>query len=116
MGIFGHKANGPDRIGAGVERDISKMLRRDAEARRQLPSADSGTGANNLGLLLQRVSLSSVREIDELINELKMLRQQLQDDGERMARGIVGYASLSQTAMESTKFLADNLTQRRSEC
>jgi len=116
MGIFGQKANGLEKIGAGVERDIRKLISRDVvEARRHLPNNDSGTVVNNLGMLLQRVSLNSVYEIDDLIGKLKMLRQQLQDDGDRMAREIVGYASLSQTAMESTQLLADSLTQRRSD-
>jgi hypothetical protein len=44
-----------------------------------------------------------------------MLREQLQHDGERMAREIVGYASLSQAAMQSTKILTDSLTSRKNE-
>jgi hypothetical protein len=32
-----------------------------------------------------------------------------------MAREIVGYASLSQAAMQSTKILTDGLTNRKSE-
>jgi hypothetical protein len=115
MGIFGRKMNGLDRIGAEVEGGIRELVSRDvAEPRRQIVdrSNDSESVINNLGLLLQRVSLNSVNEIDELIAELKMLREQLQHDGERMAREIVGYASLSQAAMQSTKILTDSLTSR----
>jgi hypothetical protein len=115
MGIFGRKMNGLDRIGAEVEGGIRELVSRDvAEPRRQIAdrSNDSESVINNLGLLLQRVSLNSVNEIDELIAELKMLREQLQHDGERMAREIVGYASLSQAAMQSTKILTDSLTSR----
>jgi hypothetical protein len=118
MGIFGRKMNGLDRIGAEVEGGIRELVSRDvAEPRRQIAdrSNDSETVINNLGLLLQRVSLNSVNEIDELISELKMLREQLQHDGERMAREIVGYASLSQAAMQSTKILTDSLTSRKNE-
>jgi len=110
--------NGLDRIGAEVEGGIRELVSRDvAEPRRQIAdrSNDSETVINNLGLLLQRVSLNSVNEIDELISELKMLREQLQHDGERMAREIVGYASLSQAAMQSTKILTDSLTSRKNE-
>jgi hypothetical protein len=115
MGIFGRKMNGLDRIGAEVEGGIRELVSRDvAEPRRQIANHgnDSESVINNLGLLLQRVSLNSVNEIDELIAELKMLREQLQHDGERMAREIVGYASLSQAAMQSTKILTDSLTSR----
>jgi hypothetical protein len=121
MGIFGRKVNGLDRIGAEVEGGIRELVSRDvAEPRRQIANHsnhgnDSEAVINNLGLLLQRVSVNSVNEIDELIAELKMLREQLQHDGERMAREIVGYASLSQAAMQSTKILTDGLTNRKSE-
>jgi hypothetical protein len=118
MGIFGRKMNGLDRIGAEVEGGIRELVSRDvAEPRRQIANHgnDSESVINNLGLLLQRVSLNSVNEIDELISELKMLREQLQHDGERMAREIVGYASLSQAAMQSTKILTDGLTNRKNE-
>jgi len=118
MGIFGRKMNGLDRIGAEVEGGIRELVSRDvAEPRRQIANHgnDSESVINNLGLLLQRVSLNSVNEIDELISELKMLREQLQHDGERMAREIVGYASLSQAAMQSTKILTDSLTSRKTE-
>ena len=110
MGIFGRKMNGLDRIGAEVEGGICELVSCDvAEPRRQIAnhSNDSESVINNLGLLLQRVSINSVNEIDELISELKILREQLQHDGERMAREIVGYASLSQAAMQSTKILTD---------
>jgi hypothetical protein len=121
MGIFGRKMNGLDRIGAEVEGGIRELVSRDvAEPRRQIANHsnhgnDSESVINNLGLLLQRVSVNSVNEIDELIAELKILREQLQHDGERMAREIVGYASLSQAAMQSTKILTDGLTSRKSE-
>jgi hypothetical protein len=118
MGIFGRKMNGLDRIGAEVEGGIRDLVSRDvAEPRRQIANHgnDSESVINNLGLLLQRVSVNSVNEIDELIAELKMLREQLQHDGERMAREIVGYASLSQAAMQSTKILTDSLTSRKTE-
>ena len=122
MGIFGRKMNGLDRIGAEVEGGIRELVTRDvAEPRRQITnhsnhsSNDSESVINNLGLLLQRVSVNSVNEIDELIAELKILREQLQHDGERMAREIVGYASLSQAAMQSTKILTDGLTSRKGE-
>jgi hypothetical protein len=114
MGIFGRKANGLERIGDEVEGGIRELVSRDvAEPRRQIANGDSESVINNLGLLLQRVSLNSVNEIDELISELKMLRDQLQHDGDRMARDILGYASLSQTAMQSTKILTESLTNRK---
>src|SRR5262245_66277063 len=103
MGIFGRKANGLERIGDEVEGGIRDLVSRDvAEPRRQIANGDSETVINNLGLLLQRVSMNSVNEIDELIRELKMLRDQMQHDDERMARDYMVYAILIQNEIQST--------------
>jgi hypothetical protein len=75
------------------------------------PMPEGKLVADNLSSLLQRVSVSSVQEIDRLIADLKALRERLQQEGERVQREIVEYASLSQTAMQSTKIIADSLHQ-----
>jgi hypothetical protein len=74
---------------------------------------DGDVVANNLGFLLQRVSLNSVQEIDRLIDDLKVLSAQLQHESARIQREIGEYATLSQAAMQSTKIIADSLTQWR---
>ena len=66
--------------------------------------------ADNIGSLIQRVSASTVQEIDRLISDLKILRERLHDEGERVQREIVEYATLSQAAMQSTKIIAESLT------
>jgi hypothetical protein len=55
-------------------------------------------------------SHSSVREIDGLICELETLRERLHDEGERVQREIVEYASLSQAARQSTKDITESLS------
>jgi hypothetical protein len=67
--------------------------------------------AGNISSLLQRVSASSLQEIDALINDLKTMREKLHEDGMRVHRQIVQYASLSQTAMQSTRAIAESLGQ-----
>ena len=74
---------------------------------------DGDVVAHNLGFLLQRVSLSSVQEIDRLIDDLKALSAQLQHESARIQQEIGEYASLSQAAMQSTKIIADSLTHWR---
>jgi hypothetical protein len=74
---------------------------------------DGDVVANNLGFLLQRVSLNSVQEIDRLIDDLKTLSAQLQHESARIQREIGEYATLSQAAMQSTKIIADSLTHWR---
>jgi adenylosuccinate synthase len=75
------------------------------------PENESELVANNLNTLLQRVTGTSVQEIDKLITELQMLRDTLQSEAARVQREIVDYASLSQAALQSTKTIAESLTQ-----
>ena len=50
--------------------------------------------ASNIGTLLARVSGTSVKEIDKLIAELQTLREMLHNEGARVQREIVEYATL----------------------
>ena len=93
-----------------VEGEIREFVRRDAAAFRRQPASDSELVASNISSLLQRVSGSSVQEIDRVICELQALRETLHSEGARVQREIVEYASLSQAAMQSTKILAESLT------
>ncbi len=69
---------------------------------------------NYLNSLLDRVSVSSVQEIDELIADLRNVRDFLQTEGERVQREITSYAQLSQVAMTSVKIIAESMSQRKS--
>jgi len=73
---------------AAVEGEIREFVRRDGPSLRRSPEMDSELVANNISTLLQRVAGSSVQEIDRLITE---------------------YAHLSQSAMQSTKIIAESL-------
>jgi hypothetical protein len=79
------------------------------------PEAESELVANSIGSLLQRVAGSSVQEIDRLIAELQTLRKLLQNEGARVQREITEYAHLSQSAMQTTKVIAENLARRKSD-
>jgi hypothetical protein len=81
---------------------------------RRAPDSDSELIANNIGTLLQRVAGSSVHEIDRLISELHTLRELLQSESARVQREITEYAHLSQSAMQSTKVIAESLAQWKS--
>lgn len=128
MGIFKRETAEPEpaeaeveaEAEAEVEGEIRELVRHevagaprreertvDAVSRRQ--DNDGTLVADNLSSLLQRVSASSIQEIDALIDDLKILREKLQDDGRRVQRQIVQYASLSQSAMQSTKAIAESL-------
>jgi hypothetical protein len=95
-----------------MEGEIREFVRRDvATSLRRQPESDSEVVANNIGALLQRVAGTSVQEIEKLIGELQTLRDMLQTEAARVQREIVEYATLSQAAMQSTKIIAESLTQ-----
>jgi hypothetical protein len=59
--------------------------------------------------LLVRVSATVGHEIDDLIDELEMLRGTLQSDGHRIQRDIAKYAALSEEISELTKIVSDSV-------
>jgi len=79
----------------------------------QPAEADSEVVANSIGSLLQRVAGSSVREIDQLIAELQTIRSLLEGEGARVQREIIEYAHLSQSAMQTTRVIAETLGRRK---
>jgi hypothetical protein len=104
------EASGIERAEAEVEGGIRDFVRRDAAALRRQPENDSEIVAGNISSLLQRVSVNSVQEIDRLIADLQALRERLEDEGARVQRRIVEYATLSQAAMQSTKIITESLS------
>jgi hypothetical protein len=95
-----------------MEGEIRDFVRRDvATSLRRQPESESEVVATNIGALLQRVAGTSVQEIEKLIGELQTLRDMLQTEAQRVQREIVEYATLSQAAMQSTKIIAESLTQ-----
>ena len=94
---------------AEMEGEIREFVRREVDTMPRRPENEGTLIADNISSLLQRVSANSLQEIDALINDLQILRERLHDDGRRVQRQIVQYASLSQAAMQSTKAIADSL-------
>jgi hypothetical protein len=95
-----------------VEGEIRELVRRDvAQLRKPPPESGSELGVSNLNSLIQRVSGTSVLEIEKLIAELQTLRDYLQNEGQRVQREITEYAHMSQAATKSTKIIAESLAQ-----
>ena len=102
------KPFGSAEIDKSPEREVEGNIReltRSGAAFRQSDGNDSEMTANNLGHLLSRVSGTSTRQIDNLIGDLRTLREKLQSDGDRVQRDIVEYAALSQSVMQLTKIV-----------
>ena len=98
-------------IEPAVEGEIREFVRRDSTSLRRAPETDSELVANNIVSLLQRVAGTSVKDINGLIAELETLRALLEEEGARVQRELAEYAHLSQSAMQSTKIIADSLAQ-----
>jgi hypothetical protein len=98
-----------------VEGEIREFVRRDPSALRRAPETDSELVAGNINVLLQRVAGTSVQDIDRLIGELQTLRDVLQSEAARVQREITQYAQLSQSAMQSTRVIAESLQSWKSE-
>ena len=97
------------------EGEIREFIRRDvSHLRRPLPEASEQAVTNITGLL-DRVSGSSVSEIDRLMNDLRSVRDFLASEGERVQREIQSYAQLSQVAMTSVKIIAESMTQWKAQ-
>jgi hypothetical protein len=107
MGMF---SGGAATVEQAVEGEIDELVRRDVVGLRT-HSNDGRAVVDNINSLLQRVSMSAVREIDQLINELQISRERLHLEGERVQREIIDYATLSQSVMRSTKLIGESLGQ-----
>jgi hypothetical protein len=55
------------------------------------------------------VSETSKREIDNLIDELHVLRRKLQSDTDRIQRDIANYAAVSDQVMQLTKIISESM-------
>src|ERR1041385_8849162 len=101
---------------AEFEGEIREFIRRDvAHLRRAVPEGTSEQAASSIHSLLDRVSGSSVTEIDSLIADLSNVREFLKNEGERVQREIASYAQLSQVAMTSVKIIAESMSQWKSQ-
>ena len=97
------------------EGEIREFIRRDSSnLRRPLPDT-SEQAVGNINSLLDRVSSSSVSEIDRLMGDLRNVRDFLASEGERVQREIQSYAQLSQVAMTSVKIIAESMTQWKTQ-
>jgi hypothetical protein len=114
LAISGKAADLDKSAEVAVEGEIREFVRRDSANLRRSPDMDSEVVANNISTLLQRVAGSSVQEIDRLISELQTLRDLLHEEGARVQREITEYAHLSQSAMQSTKIIAESLGKWKS--
>ena len=109
------QANEAVEVFSKLEGEIHEVISRTATAPRVPQQNDNELAASNIGSLLQRVSGTSVHEIEKLIAELQILRDMLQKEAARVQREIVGYALLIQDAKKSISTISESLSFRRND-
>ena len=98
------------------EGQIREFVRKDVAPWRRRPERTdvaAESQADNVSMLVQRVAGASISEIDNVIEELRSMREFLRSEGERVQREIAGYATVSQTAAASMKVISESMAQWR---
>ena len=96
------------------EGEIREFVRKDVAPWRKRPEPPIDSQGDNVSMLVQRVAGASLNEIDNVIEELRSMREFLRNEGERVQREIAGYATVSQTAAASMKIISESMAQWRS--
>lgn len=104
----------PPEAAADAERgegSVQEFPRRDTVYRARPAEAPTENMAGHANSIMQRVAVTSVTEIENLIGELERLRDFVRQEGIRLQREIEGYARLSEEATKSTKIIAESVAQ-----
>ena len=99
---------------AAFEGEIREFIRKDVAPWRRRAEPASESPGESISMLVQRVAGASMSEIDNVVEELRGMREFLRSEGERVQREIAGYATVSQTAAASMKVIAESMAQWRS--
>jgi len=91
-----------------IEEALHEAVRQNAAHIRHEPENTSQV-VTDVNSLIQRVAGVSLAQLDDAIVKLRQLRDFLQSEGQRIEGEIFGYLRLSQTAMGSTKIIADSI-------
>ena len=92
----------PDTINKSLETDIEKNVY-------EVNRASDEMAANTIATLLRRVCKASTCEIDNLIGELRGLREKLETDRNHLESDIAEHAKLSQAVMQLTAVASDDV-------
>ena len=95
--------------------DIGDFVRAESLIRRERwRDGGSEAAVGDIRLLLHQLAAASADEIDRVILELQAMRDVVRNEGERIQRDVIDYANMSQTALASTKIIAEGLAHWRS--
>ena len=65
--------------------------------------------ASDLASLIKRITASSVQELDDVIADLKMLREKLEGEAARVQRELAAYAAFGESTLQSMNVISESL-------
>jgi hypothetical protein len=103
MGLFWEARERPE-LGRSVQVEEPRESVRHVER-------STNDNAAHLGSLMQRVTKTSLQQIDDIVAELGRRREHLLSQSARIQREIVEYAKMSQRTVQSTKIGTQHLSR-----
>ncbi len=100
---------GSAEIEKSVEVEMHELARTISPGSQQGEPSEAETSADNLTALLRRVSERSIREIENLVDELQAVTKKLSSDSDRIERDIVEHAALSHQVMQLTNIISESV-------
>ena len=70
---------------------------------------DTTSAIEHLDMMIRRIAMDSMTEIDRVIRELENISEMLRNESERVSREVSGLASLNQEAAAAKKVIAESL-------
>jgi hypothetical protein len=100
-------------VASEFEGEIRDLIRNRDVTFLRTPSVKGVGDASNLNSLIHRVAGTSTLEIDNLIDQLKDMREFLRSEGTRISQEIAGYTQANQSARSQVEIISDQLAQWR---
>jgi hypothetical protein len=96
-------------LATDIEANVHELKRAGALLRQNENDNAEMAAANNLATLLNRVSVVTTQEIENLVGELRLLRDKLETDRQRIQGDVAKYAELSQAVKQLTANISDSV-------
>jgi hypothetical protein len=92
-----------------IETNVHELKRAGALFRQNENDNAEMVAANDLATLLDRVSVVTTQEIENLVGELRLLRDKMEADRQRIQGDVAKYAELSQAVKQLTANISDSV-------
>jgi hypothetical protein len=96
-------------LATDIETNVHELKRAGALFRQSENDSTEMAAANNLATLLDRVSVVTTQEIENLVGELRLLSDKLETDRQRIQGDVSKYAELSQAVKQLTANISDSV-------